>query len=166
MTTSKKTPKKAKPKADQKSARGRGRPTDYKPEYDEQSFKLCLLGATDVQLADFFHTSEQTINAWKQAQPKFLEAIKAGKDQADAEVAKSLYHRALGYEHDEDKIFNDNGNPMIVPTIRHYPPDPTACIFWLKNRKPENWREKQEHTLSNPDGGPVKILVEFVGDKP
>ena len=121
-----------------------GRPANYKKEYDEQAYKLCLLGATDKEMADFFNVKEQTINNWKKNHPSFFESIKRGKIVADANVAKSLYNRALGYYHPEDKIFNDNGEPIIVPTVKHYPPDPTAAIFWLKNRKPAEWREKRD----------------------
>jgi len=121
-----------------------GRPTNYKKEYDEQAYKLCLLGATDKEMADFFGVSEVTFNAWKKKHPEFLKSLKEGKSVADANVAKSLYLRALGYYHPEDKIFNDNGEPLIVPTVKHYPPDPTAAIFWLKNRKPAEWRDKRD----------------------
>ena len=122
------------------------RPSKYKEEYTEQAYKLCLLGATDKDLADFFGTSEQTINSWKKNQPEFLESIKKGKKIADANVAESLYKRACGYSHPEDKIFNDNGTPLVVPTIKHYPPDTGAAFIWLKNRA--GWRDKQdiEHT--------------------
>ena len=105
---------------------------------------MCLLGATDKEMADFFNVKEQTINNWKKNHPSFFESIKRGKIVADANVAKSLYNRALGYYHPEDKIFNDNGEPLIVPTVKHYPPDPTAAIFWLKNRKPAEWRDKRD----------------------
>ena len=122
----------------------RGRPTDYKEEYNIQVEKLCKLGATDKEIADFFNVQESTINNWKLAHPDFLESIKRGKLIADMEVTDSLYKRANGYEHKEDKIFNHNGKPLIVPTIKHYPPDPTAMIFWLKNRRSKEWRDKQE----------------------
>lgn len=125
-----------------------GRPTEYKEDYPKKAFKLCLLGATDKQLSDFFEVSEATLNTWKSKYPEFLESIKAGKDEADARVAESLYNRALGYSHPEDKIFNVQGEngpePMIVPTIKHYPPDATSAIFWLKNRQKANWRDKTE----------------------
>lgn len=121
-----------------------GRPSAYKEEYTERAYKLCLLGATDKELADFFHVSEQTVNAWKKSYPQFLESLKRGKMEADSIVASKLFHRATGYEHPEDKIFNDNGTPLVVPTIKRYPPDTTAAIFWLKNRQPANWRDKQE----------------------
>jgi len=137
MTTSKKTPKKAKPKADQKSARGRGRPTDYKAEYDDQAKGFCLLGATNDKLAELFEVSVSSIEYWIRNIPSFSRSVKEGREVADTAVAQSLYGKAMSG-------------------------DVTACIFWLKNRKPENWREKQEHTLSNPDGGPIALTVRFV----
>ena len=121
-----------------------GRPTKYKKKYAEQTRKLCLLGAIDKELADFFEVEEKTINNWKEEFPDFLQSLKSGKELADAEVASKLYHRANGYEHKEDKIFNDNGIPLVVPTTKHYPPDTTAAIFWLKNRQPKRWRDKQD----------------------
>jgi hypothetical protein len=133
-----------------------GRPSSFREEYSEQAFKLCLLGATDKQLADFFEVSEQTLNAWKKARPEFLESLKRGKDQADATVAQSLYRRALGYSHDAVKIFNDQGKPLVVPHTEHYPPDTTACIFWLKNRQKDKWSDKQDHEVTGKDGGPIQ----------
>lgn len=133
-----------------------GRPTNYKKEYDEQAYKLCLLGATDKEMADFFGVSEVTFNAWKKNRPEFLKSLKRGKEIADANVASRLYERAMGYEHPEDKIFNNDGEAMIVPTIKHYPPDPTAAIFWLKNRRKEQWRDKQDVDLS------VKEMPEII----
>lgn len=121
-----------------------GRPTKYKPEFNRQAEKLCLLGSTDKDIAGFFEVDESTINRWKIEYPEFCESIKRGKISADANVASRLYKRAIGYEHDEDKIFNNNGEPLIVPTIKHVQPDTTAAIFWLKNRQPARWRDKQE----------------------
>lgn len=121
-----------------------GRPTAYKDEYAEQARKLCLLGHTDAELAEFFEVSEQTINAWKKAQPAFLESIKKGKASADSEVASKLFHRATGYEHPEDDIRAVDGTIVITPTIKRYAPDTAAAIFWLKNRQRDKWRDKQE----------------------
>jgi hypothetical protein len=132
-----------------------GRPTKYKPEYAEQVFKLCLLGATDAEIADFFEVAESTVYLWKLEYPEFSEAIKNGKLKADADVANRLYNRAMGYSHEEDKIFQYEGQPIIVPTEKYYPPDTTAAIFWLKNRQPKRWRDRVEHT--GADGGPIAI---------
>lgn len=118
-----------------------GRPTAYKPEYVQQAYKLALLGLTDAQMADVFGVSEQTLNAWKGKYPEFLESIKNGKAPADAEVAASLYRRAKGYSHPEDKIFcNANGEVTVQPTTKHYPPDTAAAFIWLKNRA--GWKDK------------------------
>jgi len=132
---------------------GGGRPTDYKQGYAEQAYKLCLLGSTDKQLADFFDVSEQTINAWKQKHPEFLESLKAGKEIADAKVGESLFQRATGYQCPEDRIFYNNGEVTVVPTTKHYPPDPTSMIFWLKNRQRDKWNDRKEHT--GPGGKPL-----------
>lgn len=120
------------------------RPTDYRPEYVDQAEKLCKLGATDKELGDFFDVSEQTINNWKNEHPEFFESIKKGKLLADAEVADKLFKRATGYSHRAVKIFNNQGEVIVEPYTEHYPPDTTAAIFWLKNRQPKNWRDKQE----------------------
>jgi len=127
-----------------------GRPTSYRPEYDEQAYKLCLLGATDGELADFFGVSEQTVNAWKVAQPSFLESTGAGKMAADASVAERLYKRALGYSHEAVKIFMPAGanEPVYAPYTEHYAPDTAAASLWLRNRQPKKWRDKQEVALS------------------
>lgn len=127
-----------------------GRPSKYKPEFVEQARKMCaLLGATDRELAEFFEVSEATLNTWKIEHPEFLEALKSGKESADARVEKSLYQRAIGYSHPEDDIrtvaIGDGMSEItITPTVKHYPPDTTACIFWLKNRRKDQWRDKQE----------------------
>lgn len=119
-----------------------GRPTRYKKEFAVQAAKLCKLGATDKDLADFFGVVEQTVNNWKKSHPEFFESLKDAKNELDSKVERSLFERATGYEHSEDKIFNANGEPLIVPTVKRYPPDTTAAIFWLKNRKPQEWRDK------------------------
>lgn len=128
-----------------------GRPTKYKPEFAELAYNYALLGATDNQLADFLSVDEATIHRWKQRHPQFCESLKAGKVVADGRVAKSLYQRALGYSHAEEKVFNNQGEILTHSTTKHYPPDPTSIIFWLKNRQPELWREKREDKASGDD---------------
>ena len=105
-----------------------GRPTKYRPQYVEQGRKLCFLGATDPELADFFEVSLDSIKEWKNVHPEFSAALKEGKDSRDGQVERSLLRRAMGDE--------------------KYPPDTTACIFWLKNRQPAKWRDKREEEHS------------------
>lgn len=125
-----------------------GRPTKFKDEYIEQAAKLCFLGATDVMLADFFHVSEPTLNKWKKDYPDFLKSLKASKAELDSKVEHSLFERAMGYTTKETKVFCNNGQVITEEIDKHYAPDPTSMIFWLKNRQPEKWRDKQEIELS------------------
>lgn len=131
------------------------RPTKYKPEYADQARKLCLLGATDKELADFFEVCEDTINEWKNVHAEFSASVKKGKLQADAEVADRLYNRALGYEHDDVHPSAYQGEVTLTPIRKIYAPDPTAAIFWLKNRQPKQWRDKQEIE----HGGKVSVEI-------
>lgn len=122
-----------------------GAPTKYKAEYIEQAYKLCLLGATDKEMADFFNVCEDTIYEWKNVYPEFSEVLIKGKLLADANVANSLYNRACGYETTEVKLAQMDGmftDEKIV--VKKYAPDPTSAIFWLKNRQPKKFRDKQE----------------------
>ena len=120
-----------------------GRPSKFE-QVKDMLYKMASYGMTDKQMADVVGVSEQTVNNWKLKDPNFLESLKAEKEIADARVERSLFERATGYSHAEDKIFNDNGTPLVVPTVKHYAPDTTAAIFWLKNRKPKEWRDKQD----------------------
>jgi len=130
----------------------RGRPSLYKSEYDEQARKLCLLGATDPELADFFGVNIDTIYEWKNVHDSFSDAIKRGKIQADSNVADRLYQRAMGYEHAEVDIRVVNQEIIKTPITKIYAPDPTAAIFWLKNRQRAKWRDKVESEITGADG--------------
>jgi hypothetical protein len=132
-----------------------GRPTKYKKEFSEQVLKLCNLGATNEDIANFFNVAKSTVSMWMNKHKEFSDALKEGKSYFDNKVEMALAQRAMGYSHPEDKIFNDSGVPLIVPTTKHYPPDTTACIFWLKNRKPQQWRDKIEQERS----GTMEIIV-------
>ena len=144
-----------------------GRPTDYKDEFCEQVEKLCKLGATDEELADFFEVNPDTIYEWQKVHPEFSEAIKHGKTLADANVADRLYQRAMGYTHDAVKIYpeggakDDKGNqtPLLVPYKEHYPPDTAAAIFWLKNRQRKKWRDKVENGFTDGEGNDVPVQI-------
>ena len=138
------------------------RPTDYRQEYAEQARKLCLLGFTDKQLAVFFGVNESTINRWKQKYPEFCKSIKSGKVIADAQVVESLFNRATGIEVTEVEVRDDGKKKVKRVTKKHIPPDPTAQIFWLKNRQPELWRDKPTVENSAQEAVPVQIVVQTV----
>lgn len=143
-----------------------GRPTDYDPKYCVIAKKMCELGAIDIDLAEAFGVTKQTINNWKLKHPDFFDSVKLGKASVDERVKEALVHRALGYSHPEDDIRTISKGDgiskiVITPTTKHYPPDSTACIFWLKNRMPDEFRANPEPG-DNDYVAPVKIVVEVV----
>lgn len=132
-----------------------GRPSRYKVEFVKQAEKLCALGATEREVADFFEVSEETIRRWKHAHPDFCGALKVGKEPADDRVEQSLYRKATGYSFNAEKIFQHNGVAVRVEYVEHVPPSDTACIFWLKNRRPDRWRDQQ------PGEGSEALIAAF-----
>lgn len=134
-----------------------GRPTKYKKEFEEQAYKLCLLGATDEEMGDFFGVDERTINRWKKSKKGFCQSLKRGKRVADANVAESLYKRACGYEHPDTHISNYQGDITVTDIVKHYPPDTAACFIWLKNRA--GWKDKTNHEITGKDGEPIAFTV-------
>lgn len=143
-----------------------GRPTDYRDEYVAQVEKLCALGATDSEIGEFFGVSTRTVYRWKLDHEGFCQAINAGKEKADERVVRSLYQKATGYDYVEEqaikiKVDQHKEEVEVVEVTKHQPADTTAQVFWLKNRRKEDWRDKHDHTLSNPDGSPVVFQTIF-----
>lgn len=141
-----------------------GRPSKYAPEFAGQAKKLCAMGATDIELADFFGVSTSTIYAWRNAHEEFSEAVIAGKDAADDRVERAFYNRAVGYTFESEKVFQHQGEIIRAPTREHVAPDPGAALNWLKNRRPDRWRDKQVHEHAGADGGPA--VFTFKLDRP
>lgn len=133
-----------------------GRPSDFMPEYVEQAHKLCRLGATDAEVADFFGCNRRTLQRWQHDHPELAEAMKLGKEIPDSRVERALYARAVGYDFEAVKIFcNKDGIVTEVPYLEHVPPDPKAAMQWLFNRRPNEWRLRVEHT--GKEGGPIQL---------
>ena len=140
-----------------------GRPTDYKPEFAQEALEQCEAGATDQELADYFGVSVRSLYRWKNTQAEFRHALKTAKDSADDRVERSLYEKATSYERDEVDIRVVNGDIVQTGIRKFYPPDTTAAIFWLKNRRAESWRESKAVELTGANGGPVEVRqVTFV----
>jgi hypothetical protein len=121
---------------------GPGRDSKYRVEFNEQARKLCLLGAVDAELADFFGVTETTINNWKLKHPAFLESIREGKTIADAEVADSLYRRATGENIIVEKLVKRGDEYEKVFLKQFVPGDVAAQRLWLLNRRNRDWRDK------------------------
>lgn len=137
-----------------------GRPPKIKADIDDAvANALASKGFTDEEIASLYNVSRQTVDNWKKKYPSFFASLKDGKDIADKAVEVSLFKRARGYSHPDVNITNYKGRAIITPIIKHYPPDPTSMIFWLKNRKKEEWRDKLDHEHSGKDGEPLVFSI-------
>lgn len=121
-----------------------GRPSSFSERLAERLLNMAAKGATDVEMAEAAGIGVSTFKAWKGRHEDFRAALKEAKDVADELVEASLYRRANGYSHRAIKFFCHEGMILSEEYDEHYPPDTTACIFWLKNRQRERWRDKQE----------------------
>ena len=129
-------------------------------------------GLTDEQIAKNIGISHQTLYEWSRRFPAFSDALKRGKAPVDQEVENALLKRARGYQYEEtitevEQVptgrFDAEGNP-IMKQVKHIRkvtktalPDTTAQIFWLKNRRPDRWRDKQDVALNTE---PVRIVID------
>lgn len=129
-------------------------------------------GLTDEQIAEKCGIGTTTLYRWKDEYREIREALKRGKEVVDAQVENALLRRALGYRYDEvtkeERIDRNSGERKLVTTkivTKEVQPDVTAQIFWLKNRRPDIWRDKQreeaaESTTARPDDGLKQSLEE------
>lgn len=143
--------------AAEKPNQGRGRPTAYKPEYAVKATEACQRGATDIEVADMLGITDRTLYRWRHDYPEFCQALKSGKEFCDERVERSLYQKAIGYSFTTMERVGTGKNAKLAPIVKQVAPDTTAQIFWLKNRRSQQWRDRHEHT--GADGGPLHIVV-------
>jgi hypothetical protein len=136
----------------------RGRKSKYGGIDKTQYAKLYAKGFTDAEVVEFFNVSPASLYRWKKAHPEFREEVIDWKKAATEKVVRSLYERAIGYEHKEDAIFQYQGCPVVVPTVKHYPPDTAAIKLWLINRDAENWSDKQEIDNTHRFPEPIEVI--------
>ncbi len=150
-------PEKAeKPKVKKK----KGRPSGYTPEIIKQILALAVKGPTEVEIAAILNIGYSTLMEWKTEHPDLAEALSAARRVADNSVVRALRQRALGYSHKAVKFFMTRGGDILTREYtEHYPPDTTACIFWLKNRDKEKWRDVQKLEHSGEVNGNVQVIV-------
>lgn len=121
------------------------RPTRFEDVNFQRLKELAEAGYTERQISLALDISQSSITAWKRRYPEFKDLLQVWKLDADKQVERSLFERATGYVHDEEKIyFNKEGEVTRVMVEKHYPPDVKACIFWLKNRQRDKWKDKHE----------------------
>lgn len=139
------------------------RPTEYIPEVHVAWVQtLAMEGLIDKEIADRIGVARSTLKLWEKNYPELSDALKMGKQSADAKVQQSLFRRATGYMEKEKKIIvemdaDGKQKPARIETTeKHIVPDVGAICFWLKNRKPDEWRDKKDVELS---GNPFEDLM-------
>lgn len=123
-------------------------------------------GLTDEQIASNIGIARKTLYEWKAKYSDISNSLKKGKEVVDIEVENALLKRALGYDYEErtyESKYNeklDKYVQVLTKTVtKHVQPDTTAQIFWLKNRKPKEWRDKQEIEHSGNVNNPFEGLT-------
>jgi hypothetical protein len=142
---------------------GPGRPTLYKPEHASRARELCARGATNPDLAGRFGVARSTIGQWIATHPEFAEAVQQGRDVADAAAVESLFMRVTGYNHQAEKVFLYRGEPRTATYTAHVPSETRACMYWLRNRRPEDRRAKAEAALEIVDD--IAAALDAAGER-
>ncbi len=133
-----------------------------KSKWEEVKEKLILVeawardGLTDEQIAHNLGISKDTFYTYKKEHTDFSDSLKRGKEVVDIEVENALYKKATGFtvkvhkafkvknvEYKDGKRVREHEEVVLAEEEQYIPPDTTAQIFWLKNRKPSDWRDKQ-----------------------
>jgi hypothetical protein len=135
-----------------------GRPTTYRPENAEIARNTCIVGATNESLAERFGVCRRTIDNWIATIPEFSDAVRYGREVADEAVISALFARATGMEQKMTKVFCHRGQPVTANYTVQLPPDVRACFFWLRNRRPWQWRENRPLVEEEDDGDRVSEL--------
>ena len=161
MPEKKKTAKR-KPRSNGKHPGGRP------PRYDKDvhptfAEALAKIGLSNSAIAKAMTIGQVTFYSWQKKYEEFRKALKEGKAWPDDIVEASLFQRACGYSHPAVKIMVVGGKVRQIPFTEHFAPDTNAAEFWLTNRRPKDWRHKQE--ITGADGGPLTIVYakEFQG---
>lgn len=131
--------------------------TEYDPSYAARARDLCMVGVPEVEIAKILGLSIGMLRAWRARYPEFDYAWTDGVYQASIKVVNALHKRACGY----DKLIWKETPNGIMQELKHIEPNIPACIFWLTNKHPDQWKSKIEHEL--PGGGiiPVDALTEI-----
>ena len=125
-----------------------GRPSLLTEVMHEKFIAMIAKGFTHQQAADVLGVTRRTITNWINRSELLRIETNEARLIASRVVEASLFNRAVGYSHPEEKVFCHEGFITTHDTIKHYPPDTTAAIFWLKNRRPDLWKDKRETELS------------------
>ena len=153
MPTKKKTP-----------AKRRGAPTKYNPDVHVQLARgLARCGYTMAEMAHEMGVGERTLYKWRTEHPELLHALNEGRALADSVIEDSLFNRAKGYRKRTVRKRKGPQGVTVEETLEDVPPDTTACIYWLKNRKPEQWRDRREVDVTADSDARIKETLRKMG---
>jgi hypothetical protein len=116
----------------------------FLPDHLDQVRAIAMRGVSEKEMCDIFDIHPRMIKLWKKQYPLFQDALAEGYTDADAAVLSALYQSAVGYTHDEEKIFQWDGDIIRADTTKHYKPDIAAIKLWLTNRQREHWKDRQQ----------------------
>jgi hypothetical protein len=117
--------------------------------------KACERWMTDLEVADLLGVNVATLYRWKLEHSQFARSFKLGKAEADDRVERTLFSRAVGYDFDVEKQIMTRHGPQMLRWREHAPPDVSTAVAYLKNRRPDRWRDRQivEHQQRTPYDG-------------
>lgn len=123
----------------------------FLPDHIDQVRAIAMRGVSEKEMCDIFDIHPRMIKLWKKQFPTFQKALADGYTDADSAVLSALYQSAVGYTHDEEKIFQWDGDIIRADTTKHYKPDIAAIKLWLTNRQKENWKDRQHTNVAGKD---------------
>jgi hypothetical protein len=134
----------------------------FLPQYLDQVRAIAMRGLGEDKISELFDISRSQIGVWKKQYPTFKQALEEGHTDADAAVLSALYQSAVGYTHDEEKIFQWDGDIIRADTVKHYKPDIGAIKLWLTNRQKEHWKDRHHSSVSggSSDDSPIGLRDE------
>lgn len=138
-----------------------GRPTKKSDDKLTAAIRMAEYGLTDAQISHCLGITRATLHNWKKENSSFFDTLKSAKEEADKKVEKSLFKRANGYSYTEKQTEKRNGSTVSEKKIKKtVAPDTVACIFWLKNRQPEKWRDKPEVDTSEQKDDTLQVIID------
>ncbi len=133
----------------------------FLPDHLDQVRAIAMRGIKEDQMCEIFDIGARQMGLWKSQYPLFKEALEAGYTDADAAVLGALYQSAIGYMHEEEKIFQWDGEIVRADTVKHYKPDTAAIKLWITNRQKEHWKDRHHTNVSGKDdNAPIGIRDE------
>lgn len=133
----------------------------FLPDHLDQVRAIAMQGVSEKEMCEIFDIHPRMITMWKKQYPLFQAALADGYTDADAAVLSALYQTAVGYTHDEEKIFQWDGDIIRADTVKHYKPDINAIKLWLTNRQKDNWKDRHHSNVAGKnDESPLGIRDE------